>query len=349
MKLLKLPHETAPYRCPVNGLGDIYQWKTGSRIPEAFLLDSRIGCAVLSVPGGKPPVRVFFGEGGIGRSEYEFWSDKLGYRMMSGEDLPFEETVRRIKGLIDREIPVILFGLDMYHLPYHETFYHKIHVPGHVNLMVGYETGTILLHDNDREGVQRISYSDLRQAWAGGYMGFCKRNAYFGIDLGDAGQDIGSILRRGFSETAKTFLHPPADFVGKRGYDTLIRKLEEWSIQTETGTLKEICMHLVTFTASTIPEPPKKLLPYDSGIHNPHRACRDSFSAALKRYADDFGGKSWVSCAEYFERSGELMEAATDRITDILLSGDFAALRDCIPIFREICSVECRAFQQLIS
>lgn len=29
MKMLELPHRIADYLCPVNGLCDIYEWKTG--------------------------------------------------------------------------------------------------------------------------------------------------------------------------------------------------------------------------------------------------------------------------------------------------------------------------------
>lgn len=37
MKLLKIPHRLADYLCPINGLCDIYEWKTGNRIPDDLL------------------------------------------------------------------------------------------------------------------------------------------------------------------------------------------------------------------------------------------------------------------------------------------------------------------------
>lgn len=48
MNSLKLPHQTAAYLCPVNGLCDIYEWKTGKRIPEELLFFSRPGFQLIS-------------------------------------------------------------------------------------------------------------------------------------------------------------------------------------------------------------------------------------------------------------------------------------------------------------
>ena len=38
MKLIKLPHKVCPMTCMVNGLEDLYEAKTGTRLPDQFLL-----------------------------------------------------------------------------------------------------------------------------------------------------------------------------------------------------------------------------------------------------------------------------------------------------------------------
>lgn len=344
MKCLELPHGMAPYRCPVNGLSDVYEWKTGKRIPEYLLHDSRLGCKVISGPGMTPSPMVFFGEGEIGRRDYRFWKDKLGYRMIEGEDQPFAKTVRQLRQLIDEGIPVILFGLDLYHLPYHQQFYHQVHIPGHVNLMVGYDDESVYLHDNDREGVQAISYLDLEKAWADGYMGFSKRNTYFGIDMARPNPDIRGILRTAFGETAAAFLTPAGDFTGEKGYLLLVRKLEEWAGQPATDQLKQICEHLVTFTASVIPELPGRLLRFQTGVVNPHRAGRDTFASALRQWEPEYGDGTWIRAADCFEKSGLLMERATNIIADAVLAGNYAALQECVPLFEKVRELETEAF-----
>ncbi len=39
MTVLKLPHKVADHACPINGLEDMYEWKTGQRLPGYFLMD----------------------------------------------------------------------------------------------------------------------------------------------------------------------------------------------------------------------------------------------------------------------------------------------------------------------
>lgn len=348
MKCLELPHAVAAYRCPVNGLSDVYQWRTGSRIPEYLLMDSRLGCKLISVPGTTASPLVFLSEGGIGRSEYLFWKDRLGYDLIEGTDRPFSETMKELYQLIDNGIPVILFGLDMYHLPYHKQFYHKLHIPGHVNLMVGYDCELVYLHDNDRNGIQSISHADLEMAWADGYMGFSKKNTYFGIDMKTPDQDVSGLLAAAFRETAAAFLDPVTEFTGEKGYQQLVRHLEEWAAQGADDKLKAVCMHLVTFTASTIPEPPKKLLYYNNGVVNPHRACRDTFASALRQSCDKYGNERWLTAAAYFEKSGALIEHATALITDAILAGHYGSLSKCVPVFHRIRDIEMEAFGQFI-
>ncbi|MEN6351738.1 MAG: hypothetical protein ABFD08_20405 [Syntrophomonas sp.] len=44
MKLIEMPHQTNDYTCSINGLVDMYQWKTGERLPDdLFYYISHIG------------------------------------------------------------------------------------------------------------------------------------------------------------------------------------------------------------------------------------------------------------------------------------------------------------------
>ena len=131
MKILKLPHRTADYLCPVNGLADFYEWKTGVRIPEQLLFYARSGFMLIS---NKKAVAseddLFFRPAASAGSSTNSGGGMMDFALHSGEGKTFGNALREIRALIDREIPVIIFGLDMYHLGYQEKFYHRMHVPG---------------------------------------------------------------------------------------------------------------------------------------------------------------------------------------------------------------------------
>ena len=129
--MIKIPHQMADYLCPVNGLCDIYEWKTGARIPEELLFFARPGFQMISQKRAAPPKMVFWGQGSIGKDQFNYWKDLVGYHIIAGEGKSYKSTVANIKALVEQKIPVVLFGLDMYHLPYHEHFYHTKHIPGH--------------------------------------------------------------------------------------------------------------------------------------------------------------------------------------------------------------------------
>ncbi|MEM1486176.1 hypothetical protein V6615_15095 [Oscillospiraceae bacterium PP1C4] len=122
MKLLELPHRVTDYLCPVSGLCDSYEWKTGNRIPEELIFYSQTGFQLISQKRAIPPKMIFLGNTSIGRRQYEFWQDIIGFKMIAGEGKSFKYTITEVKELVDRNIPVILFGLDMFHLSYQAKF-----------------------------------------------------------------------------------------------------------------------------------------------------------------------------------------------------------------------------------
>jgi hypothetical protein len=100
MRLLKLPHKTADYLCPVNGLADVYEWKTGIRIPEQLLHYARSGFMLISNKRAAPPKMVLFSAGSIGRNQYEFWGGMMDFELHSGEGKTFGNTLKNIRAAI---------------------------------------------------------------------------------------------------------------------------------------------------------------------------------------------------------------------------------------------------------
>lgn len=104
MDSLKLPHRTADYLCPVNGLCDIYEWKTGKRIPEELLFFSRPGFQLISQKRAPCPKMVFFGQGSIGKDQFKYWRGLIGYNLIAGEGKSFKTTMAQVKSLFEQNI-----------------------------------------------------------------------------------------------------------------------------------------------------------------------------------------------------------------------------------------------------
>lgn len=95
MKRLELPHRMADYLCPVNGLCDVYEWKTGKRIPEELIFYAKAGFQMISQKRADAPKMIFLGQGSIGKREYEFWKEIIGYEIMFGEENVSEQPGRK--------------------------------------------------------------------------------------------------------------------------------------------------------------------------------------------------------------------------------------------------------------
>lgn len=349
MRLLKLPHKTADYLCPVNGLADVCEWKTGTRIPEQLLHYARSGFMLISNKKAAPPKMVLFSAGSIGRNQYEFWGGMMDFELHSAEGKTFCNTLKDIRALIDREIPVIVFGLDMFHLGYQERFYHKMHVPGHVVLMVGYDAESIWVHDNSKAEAQRILLSDLEPAWANPYLNISKKNAYIGVEFAEGPSDFRGILNRACREMAETFLNPPVGFLGARGMKKLITELPFWSRSYDNAVMEEICRFLVMFTGSVLPDLPKELDESDlSGLENPHKGTRDRFAEALMKYTQEFGSEAWAKAAVHFAESGELIEKIAEGFTQMILNRSYSDMSSCVPLFEKLLESETMAYSQFL-
>lgn len=323
--------------------------KQALRIPDELAFYVTAGFMLISQKRANPPKMIFISSTSIGKRLFEFWQSYMGYGIISAEGKSFRNTLADIQSLIDKKIPVILFGLDMYHLPYQEKFYHHLHIPGHVILMVGYDENAVYIHDNSKTGVQTVPYEDLQLAWQNHYLNLSKKNAYFGIDFVDEERDIKNTLHNAYRNIARNFINPAIGFGGIKGMDRLIREFPDWKHRYDNETLKAIYTHFVMFTGSVLPELPAKLDNNNSGIVNPHRGIRDRLALSLIRYSGQFGDESWVSAATYFERSGKSIEKIADGFVEDVIRNSFREIDKYIALFSELKESEVKAYQSLLS
>lgn len=347
MKILKLPHRIVDYLCPINGLADIYEWKTGERIPDEFLFYAGSGFMLISQRNMKPPKMINLSTLCIGKMQYDFWSEFIGYKVISKQGKNFKNTLKDIKILIDEEIPVILFGLDMFYLEYQEKFYYKQHIPGHVILMVGYDDKYIYVHDNSKNDIQKVSVYNLELAWKEGYLNISKKNAYFGIKFKDMKRNRKEIIDKAFINMAERFLNPPVGFMGIKGIEKMIKELPKWEKEYSKETISNIYRTFMQFAASVLPELPRKLNENTLGIDNPHKGTRDRFGKSLYKYGREFNEYKWIESAKEFEVSASIIEKITDKLCEDVVNNYFNDVEENILLFRELCESEKRAYSKI--
>lgn len=346
--LIELPHKVCEYACPSVGLEDLYELKSGVRLPDYLIMDlSMIGFMYISQKMAPAPRMVFWGNG-TGKPLHSFLEDVVGYRWTISEGGGFKSAFAAVKDSIDHGQPVILGLLDMFHLPYFEKMYHRFHVPQHYVLAVGYdlEKEVVYALDNSRPEVQSIPLTDLKEAWNVNQPGQGKKNTYVIATFDSQPSNLETILRRGLRKRANWMFEPPVGFMGLPGLRRFTKEFSTWSSELAPNALKASLEHLAMFTCSMVPMPPARLLHQKSLNGDPHRAVRDRFSTMLQRYAIDFKEPTWSQAAETLSESGVQIGLLTERIVDTLL-GDQAALEEAVRILPRIAELEEKGFGML--
>ena len=319
MKMISLPHKVCDYTCPINGFEDQYEWKTGQRLPDFLLFYvSSIGFLYLKQKNAPAPRMVFWGSG-MGKRQYEFLADIIGYSWDYAEGGCFTRSLERVKRHIDQDKPVLLGLLDMYHLPYFQHFYHQVHIPEHFVLVIGYDDEAVWVQDNSRQEVQRVPYSDLEKAWDVNLPGRGKKNTFYAFQFQDRIAGIPEIVQRSLPKRAAEVLNPPVGFMGIPGMRKLAREFAGWQAELTSAQLDQSLQHLVTFTCSVVPMLPARLLPYPVDIRDSHAATRDRFAGLLEDLASEYRRPRWKTAARHFRTSGEQISRITDRVCDYLL------------------------------
>ena len=346
MKVIELPHKVLDYSCPINSLEDQYEWKTGIRLPGYSLMDlATIGFTYITQKNAPAPRMVFWGSG-MGKPLFNFLSDVMGFEWICMEDRSFRSAWQSALASLEAGVPVTLGLLDMYHLPYYTKFYHKIHIPQHFVLLVGYdeEHDAALMQDNGLKGIQSVPLSDLQPAWNIRVPGQGKPNTLFTLKFQNAPADPETIWRRALKKRAQMFLEPPVGFLGVRGMRKAQKEISKWVDVLEPSAWEECLRSLATFTCSVVPNLPQALLPFPLGYEDPHQACRDRFAKELASAAEEYGEKNWARSAQLFRKSGEQIGRLTD-LAVAALSGDQKAFQGASEVMGQIADFEEEAFK----
>lgn len=346
MKRITLPHKVGDYTCPVNGVEDMYEWKTGVRMPDMLLFYlSTLGFVYIRQKRAPAPRMVFWGAG-MGKPQHRFLEDVLGYQWTCSEGGSFTSALHKATASIDRGLPVILGPLDMYHLPYYAKFYHNLHVPIHYVLMVGYDETAVYVQDNSRPEVQRVPVSDLQPAWNVNVPGQGKKNTLVTLEFNAQIASLEALTRNGLHKRAGLNLHPPVGFMGVRGMRKLAAELPKWKDELTPEQMDASLQHLATFTCSVVPMPPARLAPYAAPMNDQHQAMRERFASALREWAATYNEPRWALAAGHFAASGERIGQLTDLAVDAL-QGSPSALEKAPALIKEIADQEEQGYRLL--
>jgi hypothetical protein len=349
MDVIELPHKVLDYACPINGLEDQYEWKTKTRLTGFVLMDlGTIGFTYIKQKNAPAPRMVFWGSG-MGRQLFNSLADVVGFEWTCLEDKAFRTAWQTARDSVNNGTPVLLGLLDMYYLHYYPKFYHRIHIPLHYVLMVGYDEQkeAALVQDTGLPGVQSIPLSDLQPAWNVRNPGLGKPNTLFTFKFSDQPATLESIWRRGLKKRAATFLNPAVGFLGIRGMRKLQKEIAGWPNELDDAAWKESMHSLVTFTSSVVPNLPQSMLPFPLGYTDPHQACRDRFADELAGAAKEYHEPGWAQAADLFRKSGEKIGRLTD-LSVAALSGKKGLFDEASGITGQIADFEEAAFKLLV-
>lgn len=346
VKLITLPHRVCGLTCMINGVEDLYEQKTGVRLPERmlFFLSGMAGFVYVKNRNAPTPRMVFWGMQ-VAKYQYAALADVVGFTWQMVENRSFAFTLDRAKDAVDQGTPPLLGALDMYHLPYYEKFYHNFHIPIHHVLMVGYDDDreAVLVLDCDRPDVQSVPYTDLEAAWDVTIPGMGKKNTFYTFTFDDQVADVETIARKGLAKQAAAMLNAPVSMLGLKGMRKLARELPAWPRELSADQLDISLRHLVEFTGYP-PIPPNRLTGYEAPDN--HAAGRDVFAGLLRHLAEAHAMPAWAEAAAIFERSGQKLVSLTDTVVDYLL-GQGEMLETASALLTEIANLEESGFRTI--
>lgn len=347
-KLIEIPHKVCDYTCMWNGIEDQYEWRTKNRVPDYLFFGISAFCSVIYLKQSKPKkLRVVYWSNGLPKKMYDFMQDIVGYTYKVYKGKSFDKALTSVKKKIDKGIPVILGALDMYYLPYYESFYHKLHIPIHYIQTIGYDESnqSIIVADCGKEDYQIISFSDLQSAWDIDVPGFSKSNTYYTFTFDSDINSIENIVYNGLKKKCAQNLNSPVSFIGINGIKKLAKEFPKWSKVLPNQSYIDSLMHFVEYTGFP-PSLPSDLTDNQNGSESNHKASRDKFAEILMWGNEQYANPSWGKAAKLFNKSGEIIEQMTEMITHHIKNTS-ETLIEIPSMLNEIAIIEEQAYKMI--
>lgn len=245
---LELPHRCRDGMCPVNGIRDLVQWRTGRDWSNEFVWGLGLGggFAYLRFSSADPPRQVYTGN--ATPRQHKYLANLFHAEFTEIEDRAFASTWDKARAAVDAGTPPVLGPLDMFHLPFYEELYHRRHIPIHYLLLVGYDDLTAYVHDTGHEKVQALSLDDLRLAWDVNVPGLGKRNRMAVLAIPSDLPPTEALIHRALADQCEVMLHPPVTMIGVPAMVKVAREIAGWPAElgeeTATRCLRQVREYL---------------------------------------------------------------------------------------------------------
>jgi len=311
IRLLEIPHSVCKYTCMVNGIKDVYEWKTGQKLPcELMMISSGMaGFYYIKNKRLKPPIMVFWGPSL--RVQYRNLKEIFGIDVqIRNEGKSFDKAMEILKRNIDEGNPAIIGPLDMFYLEYHD-FFMKVHATAHFVLVVGYDDSAkrIYLYDCDYEGLKGLSYENLMQAWKTDEKGYLRRNSVIAFSILREVKSFDELIERALLHKANQMLSPPIRNFGIPGIRKLSEEFLGWESLMDEESYVLALQNLVMF-ANVPPTLSKEV--------DNFTARRREFSHLLRELSNITNNPKLKQISHYFYESGQLIRKVCHIIINYL-------------------------------
>jgi hypothetical protein len=224
----EIPHRPAAGLCPVNGIRDLVQWRTGRNWSNPFVhgLGQGGGFAYLRFNKADPPRQVYWGI--AGPRQHRYLADLLGAGYTEIENRSFGFSWRKAREALDAGTPPVLGPLDMFHLPFYPDLYRQRHIPIHYLLLVSHDEETVYVYDTGQDTVQKLPLAELELAWDVNVPGLGKRNRLVVLDVPERIAADGELIRRSIADQWQSMLRPPVSMLGIPAMEKVAREIARW-------------------------------------------------------------------------------------------------------------------------
>ena len=229
MKLLHtIPHRVAHGLCPVNGIRDLIQWRSGNDWSNEFVYGLGLGggFVYLRFNSADPPRQVYWGS--AGPRQHKYLAEILEADYTEIENRSFKYSWEKAKEAVDTGVAPVIGPLDMFHLHFYQGLYHQRHIPIHYLLLVGYDSENAFVHDTGLLEVQAIPLKELEQAWDVNVPGLGKRNRLAILNIPLEIASVQTIIRRSIIDESKMMLMPPVSMIGIPAMEKVSREIANW-------------------------------------------------------------------------------------------------------------------------
>lgn len=316
-KMIQVKHEISDYECMWNGIADLYSEKIGEHVPTFFFFSiAGTGNAICMADGSG--VKRFAWSAGLVKEMYRMMAPIVGFKYQYVDGLPFSETMEKAKMQIDQDKPVILGPLDMYYLAYYPKMYHRMHVPCHYIMMVGYDEEAAYVLDCGQPEVCRIELNELEQALNVEKTELGDKNSICLIEFEEQVAPMIEVAKKGFKLKAEQMLEPVVPFMGIKVLREVAGDILNWEKEQSPKAFKASLDFLITYTG-TVPQPPMRLFGAKENPDVRHQAAFEKLVVVLKLLGERYQVPMWLESASIFKEAGEIIEEITNVVVDYML------------------------------